>query len=107
MEIKQYQVVLVNLDPVIGSEIRKTRPCAVISPDEMNRHLNTIVIAPLTSQSKNYPTRIPVRFEEKPGWIAIDQVRTIDKTRVIKTFSLLNQKEIKMVKSRIRETFVD
>jgi mRNA interferase MazF len=107
MEIKQYQVILVNLDPTIRSEIRKTRPCLVISPDEMNRHLKTIVIAPLTTRSKNYPTRIPVTLKSKSGWIALDQVRTIDRSRVIKAIATLKKEEIYLVKSVIQETFVD
>ena len=79
MEINQYRVVLVNLDPTIGSEIKKTRPCVIISPDEMNRYLRTIVIAPLTTNLKKYPTRVLVEHNNKKGMIAIDQIRTVDK----------------------------
>ena len=107
MEIKQYQIVLVNLDPTIGSEIQKTRPCTVISPDEMNRHLRTIVVAPMTTRSKKYPTRIEVKHELKTGWIVVDQVRTIDKRRIIKILGKLSIPEIKELKSVIKETFVD
>lgn len=107
MELKQYQIVLVNLDPTIGSEIKKTRPCVIISPDEMNRHLHTIIIAPITTTSRKYPTRIEVKHEQKIGWIVIDQVRTIDKQRIIKLLGRLSQPEIKEVKSVIKETFVD
>ncbi|HEX2968360.1 MAG TPA: type II toxin-antitoxin system PemK/MazF family toxin [Bacteroidales bacterium] len=107
MEISQYQIILVNLDPTIGSEIKKTRPCVVLSPDEMNRHLRTIVIAPMTTSSKNYPTRIEVKHDKKIGWIVLDQVRTIDKQRIIKDLGKLSKPEIKEVKSVIKETFVD
>ena len=107
MEIIQYNIVLVNLDPTVGSEIKKTRPCVVISPDEMNKYINTIVIAPMTSQSKSYPTRVKVTHDNKKGWIVIDQIRTIDKLRIIKTLDKLSEKEIKEVKKIIRETFVD
>lgn len=107
MEINQYRIVLVNLDPTIGSEIKKTRPCVVISPDEMNKYLRTIVIAPITTSSKNYPTRIKIRHDKKDGWIVLDQIRTVDKKRIIKIFESLNNREIKKVKSTIRETFVD
>jgi mRNA interferase MazF len=107
MEISQYQIVLVNLDPTIGSEIKKTRPCVVISPIEMNKYLQTIVIAPLTISSKNYPTRVEVKHENKIGWIVLDQIRTIDKQRIIKTLGRLSKPEIKEVKSIIKETYVD
>lgn len=107
MEINQYQIVLVNLDPTIGSEIKKTRAYVVISPDEMNKYLRTIVIAPMTTSSKNYPTRIKIRHDKKDGWIVLDQIRTIDKKRIIKIFERLNNREIKKVKSTIRETYVD
>ncbi|MCF8235969.1 MAG: type II toxin-antitoxin system PemK/MazF family toxin [Bacteroidales bacterium] len=107
MELNQYEIVLVNLDPTIGSEIKKTRPCAIVSPNEMNKYLRTIVVAPMTTKSKKYPTRIEVKFENKIGWIVIDQIRTIDKRRIVKVMGRLSQPEIKEVKSVIRETYVD
>jgi mRNA interferase MazF len=107
MEIRQYDIVLVNLDPTVGSEIKKRRPCAVISPDEMNMFLNTVIIAPMTSHSKAFPSRVKVNHDNKNGWIAIDQILTIDKTRIIKILDHLIWKEINQVKSVIRETFVD
>ena len=107
MEIKQYQIILVNLDPTVGSEIKKTRPCVVISPNEMNKYLQTVVVARMTSQSKRYPTRVEVNHNDKDGWIVIDQIRTIDKTRIIKVLDKLSTKEVNNVKSVIRETFVD
>jgi len=107
MEIKQYQIILVNLDPTIGSEIRKTRPCVVISPDEMNNHLRSVVIAPMTTSSKNYPTRVEIKHDNKIAWIVLDQIRTIDKQRIIKDLGKLSRPEIKEVKSILKETFVD
>lgn len=107
MDLTQYSIVLVNLDPTIGSEIKKTRPCVIISPDEMNKHLQTLIVAPMTSQSKNYPTRVEIKHNQKIGWIVIDQIRTIDKQRVVKSLDKLTEKEISKVKLVIRETFVD
>ena len=107
MEISQYQIVLVNLDPTIGSEIKNIRPCVIISPDEMNKFLRIIVVAPMTTTSKKYPTRIEVKHDRKIGWIVIDQIRTIDKQRIIKILGRLSQPEIKELKSVIKETFID
>ena len=107
MEIKQYQIILLNPDPTIGSEIKKTRPCVVVSPDEMNKYLRTVVIAPLTTSSKSYPTRIEVKHENKIGWIVLDQIRTIDKQRIVKPLGRLSKPETKELKSIIKETFVD
>jgi mRNA interferase MazF len=106
-QVNQYDIVLVNLDPTIGSEMKKIRPCMVLSPAEMNRYLQTIVIAPMTSSSKPYPTRVEVRHEIAKGWIVIDQIRTVDKMRIIKRFEQLTEQEIELVKSVIRETYVD
>ena len=107
MEVTQYQVVLVNLNPTIGSEMKKTRPCVIISPDEMNKYLQTIIIAPITSSSKSYPTRVILKNTKVKGWIVLDQIRTIDRQRVIKALGVLTEKEILNVKSIIIETFVD
>ena len=107
MEINQYDIVLVNLDPTVGKEIKKTRPCVVISPNEMNHHLRTLTIAPMTSQSKPYPTRVEINHNETKGWVVLDQIRTIDRQRVIKKFKGLRSQEIKACKAVIKETFVD
>ncbi len=107
MDLKQYQIILVNLDPTIGSEIKKTRPCVIISPDEMNKYLRTIIVSPMTTTSRRYPTRIKVKHDKKIGWIVIDQIRTIDKQRIIKVLGSLSKIEIKELKSVIKETFVD
>jgi mRNA interferase MazF len=107
MELKQYEIVLVNLDPTIGSEMKKTRPCVIISPGEMNMYLQTIVIAPMTSSSKRYPTRLEVKHNKTKGWVVLDQIRTIDRRRIMKTLGTLTGKEINSIKSVIKETYVD
>lgn len=107
MELEQYQIVLVNLDPTIGNEVQKTRPCVIISPNEMNKYLQTIVIAPMTSSSGQYPTRVEVRRNQKIGWVVLDQIRTVDKQRIIKILDILTDKEVAGVKAVIRETYVD
>ena len=112
MEIAQYDIVLVDLN--MGSEqerdsaeIRKTRPCVVISPDEMNRHLKTIVIAPMTTRSRSYPTRVRLRHQQKTGWIVVDQIRTVDRKRVLSKVGSLSNPEVSKLKEVIRETYVD
>ena len=107
MPYSQYDIVIVNLDPTIGVEIQKTRPCVIVSPDEMNRHLGTVVICPITSQSRSYPTRIEFDLERRLNWIVIDQIRTIDKIRILKTIGSLEMETILVLKSVIQETFVD
>ncbi len=106
MDLNQYHIVLVNLDPTVGSEIKKTRPCVIISPNEMNRYLQTVIIAPMTSQSRNYPTRIEVKHHNKKGWVVLDQIRTVDKLRILKVLDKLTDKEILKLKSIIKETLV-
>ena len=98
--VKRFEVYLVNLDPTQGSEIKKTRPCVVISPDEMNRHIRTVIIAPMTTKGRNYPTRVNCTLEKKEGQIVLDQIRTVDKSRLIKKLGALKQatqEEILMV----------
>ena len=107
MELKQYRIVVVNLDPTIGSEIKKTRPCVIISPNEMNQHLNTLLIAPLTSTAKNYPTRVQVKSGRKNAWVVLDQLRTIDKKRVVGFMNTLKPEEIRCIKAIIKEAYVD
>ena len=84
MVVNRFDVYLANLDPTVGSEIQKTRPCLIISPDEMNRYIRTVIVALMTTAGKEYPTRISCTFKKKKGQIVLDQVRTIDKTRLIK-----------------------
>lgn len=83
MEVKRFDVWLVNLDPTTGSEIKKTRPCLIVSPDEMNRHIATAIMAPMTTKGRPYPTRVPCRFQGKAGQIVLDQLRTVDKARLV------------------------
>lgn len=107
MELNQYSIILVNLDPTVGSEIKKTRPCVIISPDEMNKYLRTIVVAPMTTNLRKYPTRVAIRTNERKGMIVIDQIRTIDKQRIIKVLGSLSKTEIRKCKEVLKETFVD
>ena len=107
MDIFQYNVYLINLDPTIGHEIKKTRPCLIVSPDEMNRNIGTIIIAPMTTKSHKYPTRVSLTFKKKKGWIVLDQIRTIDKKRIIKQIGKINENTIIEVKEIIKEMLVD
>lgn len=107
MEINQYDIVLVNLDPTMGSEMKKTRPCVVLSPNEMNKYLQTIIVAPMTTSSKPYPTGVEIKHNQTKGWIAIDQIRTVDRARIVKRYETLTTKEVVKVKSVIKETFVE
>ena len=107
MKIEQYRIAIVNLDPTVGSEIRKTRPCVIVSPDEINRQLRTVTVVPVTSSSRAYPTRVSVALQSKNSWVAIDQIRTIDKARITKVASRLSADEIARIKDVIKETFVD
>jgi len=105
--VEQYSICLVNLEPTIGHEIKKTRPCVIISPDEMNQNISTIIIAPMTTKSHVYPTRIPLTFQGKKGWIVLDQIRTIDKRRVIKKLGKISTNKIAEVKNVINEMLVE
>jgi mRNA interferase MazF len=107
MELKQYDIILINLAPTIGSEMKKTRPCVIISPNEMNKYLQTIVIAPITSSSKPYPTRVEINLKKTKGWIVLDQIRSLDRQRITKIIEPIPAKEIAAIKDIIRETFVD
>jgi len=105
--MEQYSICLVNLEPTIGHEIKKTRPCVIISPDEMNQHISTIIIAPMTTKSHSYPTRVPLTFKGKKGWIVLDQIRTVDKRRAIKKIGKLSPNKIAEVKNVINEMLVE
>ena len=98
---------LANLDPTVGHEIKKIRPCLVISPDEMNDTISTVIIAPMTTQSRDYPSRVSVSFHGKPGWVVLDQLRTGDKRRLVKKLGKITKTEIVEVKSVLREMLVD
>jgi len=90
MVVNRFDVYLINLDPAVGSEIQKTRPCLIISPDEMNKHIRTVIVATMTTAGKDYPTRISCNFKKKKGQIVLDQIRTIDKTQLIKKLGSIN-----------------
>lgn len=107
MVAKRFDVYLTNLDPTIGTEIRKTRPCVVISPDEMNRHVATVIVAPMTTKGRQYPTRVPCRFEGKDGQVVLDQLRTIDKVRLVKKLGRLSKHKQKAVLVTLAEMFAE
>ena len=107
MVIRQYDVFLIALDPTIGHEIKKSRPCVIISPDEMNKFIETVIIAPMTTKTKGYPTRVPITFKRKEGWIVLDQLRTVDKKRLIQNLGKVDQKTVLKIKSVIKEMLVD
>ncbi|OGI42350.1 MAG: transcriptional regulator [Candidatus Muproteobacteria bacterium RBG_16_64_11] len=102
---ERFDIFLVALDPTQGHEIRKTRPCVVISPDEMNRHIGTVIVAPMTTQGQDYPTRVPVAFRRKKGQIVLDQIRTVDKARLVKRLGRLDRGVSNRVLSVLQEMF--
>lgn len=105
--VRRFEVYLVNLDPTIGSEIQKTRPCLVISPDEINAHIATIIVAPMTTKGRDYPTRVACQFQGKSGQIVLDQIRTIDKVRLVKKLGKINVETQKKVFSVLAELFAE
>jgi len=107
MVVKRFEVYLVNLDPTVGSEIRKTRPCLVISPDEMNHHIATVVVAPMTTQGRPYPTRVSCRFQGKDGQVVLDQLRTVDKMRLVKRLGQIGASTQKAVLAVLAEMFAE
>jgi mRNA interferase MazF len=107
MVVQRFDVFLVNLDPTVGSEIHKTRPCVVISPDEMNRHINTVIVAPMTTKGQAYPTRVSCQLQDKEGQIVLDQIRTVDKTRLVKKLSQISLDEQKLVLDILAEIFAE
>ncbi len=92
MVVCRFEVYLINLDPTIGHEIKKTRPCLVISPDEMNEYISTVIVAPMTTKGRQYPTRVPCSFQGKKGQIVLDQIRTVDKKRLVKRLGSISKK---------------
>lgn len=103
---QRFEIFWAALDPTVGSEIKKTRPCLIISPDEMNNHLRTVIIAPLTTQSRDYPSRVMTNVDGKPGDIVLDQLRTIDKSRLLKRVTKLNDATAKKVSQILMEIFL-
>lgn len=101
----RFDVYFVNLDPTVGSEIKKTRPCVIISPNEMNHYISTVIVAPLTSKLRNYPTRVSCKVQGKQGQIVLDQIRTVDKERLIKKVDMLNKVTQGKVLNVLKEMF--
>src|SRR5947209_2106832 len=105
MVIKRFDVYLINLDPTIGSEIQKTRPCLVISPDEMNRFIRTVIVAPMTTKGRSYPTRVSCKFQGRQGQIVLDQIHTVDKTRLVRRLGKIGKQTQAEVLSILGEMF--
>jgi mRNA interferase MazF len=105
MVVKRFDVYLINLDPTIGSEIQKTRPCLIISPDEMNRFIRTVIIAPMTTKGLAYPTRVVCRFQKKQGQIILDQIRAVDKARFVRKLGRIDKQTQLEVLSVLGEMF--
>ena len=103
--VNRFEVYLVNLDPTQGSEIKKTRPCAVISPDEMNRYIRTVIVAPMSTKGRSYPTRVACKFDKKEGQVILDQIRTVDKSRLVKKLGSLNRSTQDEILSVLAEMF--
>ena len=107
MVVKRFDVCLVNLDPTVGSEIKKTRPCLIISPDEMNRWIKTVIVAPMTSGGQSYPTRVPCEFQGTAGQIVLDQMRTVDKSRLVRKLGRISKAEQSDVLAALAELFAE
>jgi mRNA interferase MazF len=105
MAISRFDVYLVNLDPTVGREIKKTRPCLVISPDEMNHRIGTVIVAPMTTGGRPYPTRVPCRFQGKNGQVVLDQVRTVDQVRLVRKLGRLDRRTSARVLDVLQEMF--
>ena len=103
--MNRFDVYLLDLDPTVGSEIKKTRPCIIISPDEVNRYIRTVIVAPMTTKGKTYPTRIPLTFQKKKGQIVLDQIRKIGKTRLVKRLGTISKERQEEVLSILQEMF--
>ena len=88
--VERFEVYLINLDPTVGREIKKTRPCLIVSPDEMNKYLSTVIIAPMTTKGKAYPMRVNCKFQGKEGMIVLDQIRSVDKSRLVKRLGTIS-----------------
>ena len=105
--VKRFDVFLVNLDPTVGSEIKKTRPCLVISPNEMNRHIATVIVASMTTKGRPYPTRVACRFQGKDGQVVLDQIRTIDKARLIRKLGRISRSSQSKILAVLAEMFAE
>jgi mRNA interferase MazF len=105
--VKRFDVYLTELDPTVGYELQKTRPCLVISPDEMNNNIRTVIIAPMTTRSRPYPTRIPCTFEQREAYIVLDQIRTVDQQRLIKRLGRIDRATQSATLDALAELFAE
>ena len=103
--IQRFDVFLRRLDPTEGREIQKTRPCLIVSPDEMNRHIGTVIVAPMTTKGRSYPSRVPVRFDGRQGWIVLDQLRTVDRARLVRRLGSIDEGTADQVLAVLAEIF--
>jgi mRNA interferase MazF len=104
--VQRFEVYLVSLDPTVGSEIQKSRPCLVISPNEMNRHINTVIVAPMTTQGRAYPTRVPCTFQGRQGQVVLDQIRTVDKSRLVTKLGRISRQTQRAVLAVLHDMFL-
>jgi mRNA interferase MazF len=104
--VQRFEVYLVSLDPTVGSEIQKSRPCLVISPNEMNRHINTVIVAPMTTQGRAYPTRVPCTFQGRQGQVVLDQLRTVDKSRLVTKRGRISRQTQRAVLAVLHDMFL-
>lgn len=105
MVVNRFDVYLISLDPAVGTEIKKTRPCLVVSPDEMNRYVRTVIVAPMTTKGRAYPTRVGCRFKKKSGQVVLDQIRTVDKARLVRKLGKLDKRTSAQVLDVLQEMF--
>lgn len=105
--VSRFEVYMVNLDPTVGGEIRKTRPCVIISPDEMNRHIGTVIVAPMTTRGRPYPSRVPCKSGGRDGYVVLDQIRTVDKTRLVRKMGRLNKQTQEAILGALAEMFAE
>jgi mRNA interferase MazF len=104
-QVRAYEVYLVDLDPTKGSEIQKTRPCVIVSPDEMNRHIRTVIIAPMTATQRDYPSRVNLTFQRKQGQVVLDQIRTVDKAQLVRRLGVLPEARAREIAGILQEMF--
>jgi len=107
MVIDRFDVYLVSLDPTVGHEIKKVRPCLVISPDEMNHHIRTVIVAPMTTRGRAYPTRVPCKFKGKSGQVVLDQLRTVDSVRLTRRLGRISKRKGSEVLAVLQEMFAE
>jgi mRNA interferase MazF len=107
MVAKRFEVYLVNLDPTVGSEIKKMQPCLIISPDEMNRWIATVIVAPMTTAGRPYPTRVACKFQERDGQVVLDQIRTVDKSRLVRRLGTIKEPTQEDVLATLAKMFAE